>query len=254
MNLLLCKNEWRIGNGDRFLIEEPKRISHILKILNKKPGDKIKAGLINESLGFFVLEEISNSGLTGRYRPLLRPKRRVPEVDLLIAINRPPTVRKILQLAGTWGVRSITFFPTKNSRREYLTSPVWKREETETELIEGMEQGKNVFLPEIKIEFRKNAETLFSQYETESRFSHSFVLDRKGNSLSSILAETGIGSGRSPDDDSSRSFLFVIGPESGLVPEEFGFWKRKGFSGIRVSKRILRTETAVAFLLSQLEF
>lgn len=212
--------------------------------------------MLNESLGVFVLEEISSSSIVGRYRPLFRPRPRVFEVNLLLAVNRPPTVRKILQLAGTWGIASITFFLAKNSRREYLTSPVWKREEMEAELIEGMEQGKNVFFPVVKTEFRNDTRSLLSELETERKCSQSFVLDRKGDSLYSVLSKNGIfttlGPGR--DIDPIGSFLFVLGPESGLVPEELDFWKKRGFSGIRVSKRVLRTETALAFLLSQLEF
>lgn len=47
--------------------------------------------------------------------------------------------------------------------------------------------------------------------------------------------------------------LAVIGPESGFIPNEIYFWKRFGFKKLNLSDRILRTETAFAFLLARLE-
>ncbi|EMO64406.1 RNA methyltransferase, RsmE domain protein [Leptospira borgpetersenii serovar Pomona str. 200901868] len=47
--------------------------------------------------------------------------------------------------------------------------------------------------------------------------------------------------------------LVAIGPESGFVRNEIDFWKRFGFKKLNLSSRVLRTETAVAFLLSRLE-
>lgn len=47
--------------------------------------------------------------------------------------------------------------------------------------------------------------------------------------------------------------LVAIGPESGFVRNEIDFWKHFGFKELNLSSRVLRTETAVAFLLSRLE-
>ncbi|EMO58313.1 RNA methyltransferase, RsmE domain protein [Leptospira santarosai str. CBC1416] len=54
---------------------------------------------------------------------------------------------------------------------------------------------------------------------------------------------------------SSRSpqILVAIGPESGFVRNEIDFWKSFDFKKLNLSNRVLRTETAVAFLLARLE-
>lgn len=78
--------------------------------MNKREGDRLKAGLIDTDLGQFFLEKINKNQIVGIYKPILVPRPRFPEVHILMAINRPPTIRKILQLAGTWGVTSIHFF------------------------------------------------------------------------------------------------------------------------------------------------
>ncbi|PJZ58405.1 16S rRNA (uracil(1498)-N(3))-methyltransferase [Leptospira barantonii] len=254
MNLLVCKEEWRISNSNRFSINDPRKIEHICKILNKGEGARLKAGLIDRSLGRFVIEEILPDRILGTYKPILKPKPRFPEVHILLAINRPPTVRKILQLAGTWGVTSIVFLISKNSRKEYLTSPVWKKNEIESELIEGMEQGKNIFLPKVSFDFVNRPETILQEKLKETDFVFRLILDRKGQTLPQIVEDSkshsssGIFSKENP-----VRILVAIGPESGFVRSEIDFWKRNGFTDLNLSTQVLRTETAVAFLLARLE-
>ncbi|RHX86553.1 16S rRNA (uracil(1498)-N(3))-methyltransferase [Leptospira stimsonii] len=249
MNLLICKEEWRIGNSNRFRIVDPIKVKHISEILHKRVGDRLKAGIINESLGQLLIEESNSKEILGTYKTILKPKPRFPEVQILLAVNRPPTVRKILELAGTWGIDGIRFFLSKNSRKEYLTSPVWKPEEIEKELIEGMEQGKNIFLPKVELDFKNSLETILSEMETKQNVHFRFLLDRKGKSISRIIEEY-----HSKNTEYSHIRMFVaIGPESGFVKKEVDFWKGNHFESVSVSDKILRTETAVAFLLSRLE-
>ncbi|EMO04795.1 RNA methyltransferase domain protein, partial [Leptospira interrogans serovar Icterohaemorrhagiae str. Verdun HP] len=128
--------------------------------MNKREGDRLKAGLIDTDLGQFFLEKINKNQIVGIYKPILVPRPRFPEVHILMAINRPPTIRKILQLAGTWGVTSIHFFISKNSRKDYLTSPIWNQNEIESELLEGMEQGKDIFLPKVCFDLQNQIENI----------------------------------------------------------------------------------------------
>lgn len=242
--------------------------------MNKREGSRLKAGLIDSSLGRFVIEKIRSDRILGTYKPILAPKPRFPEVHILLAINRPPTVRKILQLAGTWGVASIRFFISKNSRKEYLTSPVWNRSEIESELIEGMEQGKNIFLPKVSCDFENRPETILLEKSKETDFTFRLILDRKGltlpqiverqnSSSAAITANTAVDSAdltlkshsdlRIFEKENPIRILVAIGPESGFVRNEIDFWKRNGFTDLNLSTQVLRTETAVAFLLARLE-
>ncbi|ALO25437.1 MULTISPECIES: 16S rRNA (uracil(1498)-N(3))-methyltransferase [Leptospira] len=252
MNLLICKEEWRIAKSNRFSIQDPQKIQHICNILNKREGARLKAGLIDASLGKFILEKIESNRIVGIYKPILVPIPRFPEVHILLAINRPPTVRKILQLAGTWGVSSIHFFVSRNSRREYLTSPVWNSTEIESELLEGMEQGKNIFLPKIHFDFKNRSETILLEKFKKVDFTFRFVLDRRGATLPQIIEEKKSDSNFGMPSKTPQ-VLVAIGPESGFVRNEIDFWKHFGFKELNLSSRVLRTETAVAFLLSRLE-
>ncbi|AOP33935.1 16S rRNA (uracil(1498)-N(3))-methyltransferase [Leptospira tipperaryensis] len=249
MNLLICKEEWRIGNSNRFRIIDPIKIKHILEILHKGVGDRLKAGIVDQSLGQWLIEELGPKEIVGTFKPILRPKPRFPEVHILLAINRPPTVRKILELAGTWGVGGIRFFLTKNSRKDYLTSPVWKPDEIEKELLEGMEQGKNIFLPKVELDFQNDPKTILLETLKNQNFNFRFLLDRKGKSITQISEEWK----NKNLEYSENRILVAIGPESGFVKKEIDFWKENRFESVNVSGRVLRTETAVAFLLSRLE-
>ncbi|ALE39345.1 MULTISPECIES: 16S rRNA (uracil(1498)-N(3))-methyltransferase [Leptospira] len=252
MNLLICKKEWRIEKSGRFSIQDPKKINHICNILNKREGDRLKAGLIDTDLGQFFLEKINKNQIVGIYKPILVPRPRFPEVHILMAINRPPTIRKILQLAGTWGVTSIHFFISKNSRKDYLTSPIWNQNEIESELLEGMEQGKNIFLPKVCFDFQNQIENILIKKLKELDFTFRFILDRKGFTFTQVFKEKKIDSNFGMYSKTPR-VLAVIGPESGFIPNEIYFWKRFGFKKLNLSDRILRTETAFAFLLARLE-
>ncbi|TGM60023.1 RsmE family RNA methyltransferase [Leptospira adleri] len=249
MNLLICKEEWRIANSNRFRITDPIRIKHISEILKKRIGDRIKAGIVNQSLGQWLIEESNSHEIVGTYKPILKPKRRFPEVRILLAVNRPPTVRKILELSGTWGVSEIRFFLSKNSRKDYLTSPVWKSEEMEKELWEGMEQGKNIFLPKVHLDFQNRPETIPLETEKNGNFPFRFLLDRKGKSIVRIFENRK----NKNFEYSNFGILAAIGPESGFVKKEVELFQKHGFENVTVSSRVLRTETAVAFLLSRLE-
>ncbi|EMM98731.1 RNA methyltransferase, RsmE family [Leptospira noguchii str. 1993005606] len=252
MNLLICKKEWRIEKSDLFSIQDPKKINHICNILNKREGDRLKAGLIDTDIGQFSLEKITKNQIVGTYKKILVPRPRFPEVHILMAINRPPTVRKILQLAGTWGITSIHFFISKNSRKDYLTSPIWNQNEIESELLEGMEQGKNIFLPKVCFDFQNQIENILTKKLKMLDFTFRFVLDRKGFTFTEIFEEKKLDSNFRIYSKTPR-ILAAIGPESGFIPIEINFWKRFNFKKLNLSDRVLRTETAFAFLLARLE-
>ncbi|EQA37140.1 RNA methyltransferase, RsmE family [Leptospira inadai serovar Lyme str. 10] len=248
MNILLLSRE-NETEDKKYKISDPIRINHISNILNKNPSDSIKAGILNESLGKFKIVHLDPRCILGKYVKIIVPKRRTPSLSLFSAVQRPPTVEKILHLAGTWGIESIEFYATDLSRNEYLTSPIWKSENFRVELRLGMEQGWNVFEPSVSLGFSipSAKERIVSKakfYDVLPDFSGSlFYLDRKGDTLESLLStRTNI-----PDAG------FLLGPEPGWSKKERKRFRELGASPIKVSSAILRSENALAFLLAQWE-
>ncbi len=251
MNFLILDPE-DIISSVKFKIRRPVTVEHIQNVLNKKEGDSVKAAVSNQALGLFRIQSIDNdrNEIIGKFVPILVPKRRIPEIHLLIAVQRPPTVEKILQLAGTWGVASMEFLLADLSRKEYLTSPVWRKESLDKNLLLGMEQGGNIYKPEIKLGFTLPGKNLgFTKKENfKDRVGISplpfFYLDKKGKYLSensSFFSPT------------SKTFTVLLGPEAGWTKSELLVFQNQGLKAIRLSGSVLRSEQAMAFFLAQLE-
>ncbi|GBF37457.1 RsmE family RNA methyltransferase [Leptospira johnsonii] len=246
MNYLLLDPSQETDSG-KFKILNKDRITHILKVLQKKEGDKIKAGLLDTSLGTFKILKTSTEEILGSYAPILRPKRRSPAVQLIVSVQRPPTVEKILELAGVWGVSSLEFRLATLSRTEYLTSPVWKEENSKEKLILGMEQGGNVFLPKLELGFvPPGKKTSFEKKGSISEIVASnsrnfFYLDKKGKSIQEFnpLPE--------------KEYSILVGPEPGWTKAELEIFRKSNIPGVRLSCSVLRSEQAVSFFLSQWE-
>ncbi|TGK13900.1 RsmE family RNA methyltransferase [Leptospira fletcheri] len=248
MNLLLLTPEELIRDSE-YSVRDRQRVDHILNILKKREGESVRAGILNESLGSFRITAVREREIKGSYRRILFATPRAPKLVLFSALQRPPTVEKILQLAGTWGISEIGFFNSELSRKEYLTSPVWRAENLSTELRLGMEQGRNVFEPRMRLFFSRPQDgkkpVLTDDWKAElSSFPGKlFYLDRKGESLASLT--------EFENENTTRAFL--LGPEPGWSRKEKEGFRKVGALPIRLSRSVLRSEQALAFLLSQQE-
>ncbi|TGM98701.1 RsmE family RNA methyltransferase [Leptospira dzoumogneensis] len=245
MNYLILDPSQKTNSGE-FKISNQDRIVHILKVLQKKEGDKIKSGLLNDSLGIFKILKITPQEILGSYTPIIKPKRRSPGINLIVSVQRPPTVEKILELAGVWGVQSLEFRLATLSRTEYLTSPVWKEENIKEKLILGMEQGGNVFLPKLDLGFVPPGKNIpFEKKQSISERVSSpqtfLYLDKKGKFIQEFL----------PLEEKEYSIL--VGPEPGWTKTELEIFRKYNIPGVRLSSSVLRSEQAVSFFLSQWE-
>ncbi|MFB5651690.1 RsmE family RNA methyltransferase [Leptospira wolffii] len=249
MNILLLGPEDRISSGE-YRVSRKIALDHIFGILKKKEGDSLKAGFENESLGLFRILQSGPNELVGKYIPIIRTLKRTRGLKMLLAVQRPPTVEKILHLAGVWGLDSLEFLVADLSRREYLTSPVWRESLIREQIRLGMEQGANVHRPEIRILFsppekgKSSSGSSFQERILELP-SSSFYLDPKGESLFSEKISHTI--------KSEPLKTVLLGPEAGWSPKEIELLKSSGMRGIRLSRAILRSEQAFAFFLSQWE-
>ncbi|TGL62414.1 RsmE family RNA methyltransferase [Leptospira sarikeiensis] len=247
MNYLILDPSQKQNSGE-FLISDQTKILHIRNVLKKKAGDSIKAGLIDNSLGKFKILSLNDTQILGKYTQILKSKERSPKIRLVVSVQRPPTVEKILELAGVWGVSYLEFRLAELSRREYLTSPVWREEKILEKLILGMEQGGNVFLPKIELGFSLPGNKLKSEKKATiservlSGSENFFYLDKKGPKIgihSSSLKE--------------KEYSILIGPEAGWTYPEIQIFQKQKIRPLGLSKSILRSEQAVSFFLSQWE-
>lgn len=242
MNLLVIEpseflDNYRIALNSR-------KSEHIITVLKKQVGDRIRAAILDKAIGNFLIESIDAQRLNicGSFYPenltsVVAPSK---NVILISAIQRPQTVKKILQNSCTWGISKVVFFVSQKSEKSYLNSPIWKPENLDYEMILGLEQGKRFH--RAKVVLIQDRLDLYKYIDLSN--SVGFIMDISGSSLNSYRVQL----------QSMDNVYIVIGPESGFIPTDIGYFENIGFHRVSLSTATLRSETALDFALAQIEF
>jgi RsmE family RNA methyltransferase len=159
-------------------------------------------------------------------------------LTVLLAMPRPQMLRRILQKAATFGVERLVLFRSARVEKSYFSSPLLLPDSIRAQLLLGLEQGGGTRLPEVAV-FAGMREFLASGELDSSGMK--LLLDISGEKT---LLDYPLAQNRR---------IFVIGPEGGLLPNEMTLFEERGFERIRVSKSILRVESAFDFALAQSE-
>ena len=220
---------------NEFCITSPERLSHLHLVLKVKKGDSLKVAVLNRGLGQAIITHITEQNVVVRISsPLSRPTH--PPVKLLVALSRPPTVKKILEHATSMGVSSFCFFKAQKSEKSYGDARIFQKAQWEKALLAGMAQSTHLFkLPKVRVE----TIPLSALLPTESEGGEKFFLSTKGE--------------RPFSKPLSSKITLGLGPERGWSDGEEALLLKEGFVRIKVSKHILRTEIATFAALSQIE-
>lgn len=240
MNRIILEEKENVG--DFYYLLDLRKSNHIIKVLKAKVGDSLKAGLLNTSIGFAIVQEIDleNHLVKVQYQPQndgLETPAVLSNLRVFSAIQRPQTVKKMIQLSANCGVPEIFFFPAEKSEFSYLNSSLWSDRNLLDEIILGLEQGGRVIAP--KIQVLKNKYRIKDHLTEGSRL----LLDFNCKYLTELQ----------PGLNFTDSIQIVLGPESGLTSQDIEYFSKLGFQTISVSENILRSEVALSFLLAQIE-
>ncbi|KPK00425.1 MAG: hypothetical protein AMJ60_01480 [Desulfobacterales bacterium SG8_35] len=243
MNLLLFEsNEIR---PDNTVCLQDRRSAHIIKILGSKPGDTIRAGVINGPVGTGVIVSIRGKGrnaevvlhFTGQeYKP------EAPAVDLIIGMVRPIMLKRVLFQVASLGVGRIFLINACRVEKSFFDASLIKDENYRPYLVQGLEQAKDTHLPHVSIHerFRPFIEdfvpTVAEGYERMLVAHPDGAVDLKQ------IAGNG----------SKGRTLLAVGPEGGWVDFEIRKFAEHSFVPVSLGRRVLRTDTAVVALLAQL--
>lgn len=234
MNLLILRPE-DIVRDNRAEISD-RRAEHIRGILKSRPGDNLKTGLLNGKMGLAEITAINHSTVELDLRLDTPPPPPSP-VSLLVAMSRPPTVKKILRLATNMGVKRIHFVNTARTEKSYWQSPVLHPEKIRGELLLGLEQAVDTIIPEVFLHqrFRPFIEDELTEIaDDEIRLvahpEHATECPR------GVHGKT----------------IAAIGPEGGFVDFEIKTLLNTGFTAVNLGPRVLRVELAAAAILARL--
>ena len=209
-------------------------LAHIHKTLKLAPGDTVKCTVLNLGSSLGKVIELDQNICQLELGPIIPGQK--PWFDLIVGVSRPPTCKKILEHATTFGARSFHFFKSSLSEKSYLDSKLFVKKSYEESLIAGLSQSViYTQLPEFKL-------TCYNPADQYQNAPQKFILDLKTDK--SFL---------DVDIDFSKPITLAVGPERGFINDELGLFHDADFTSIKISSSILRVEHAVYSAISQLE-
>ncbi|MCX6834860.1 MAG: RsmE family RNA methyltransferase [candidate division Zixibacteria bacterium] len=241
MNLIILTEADRVTDSTFRLADS--RAAHIRSVLKLRVGDTVLVGLLN---GPECTAEIvhTESGLielkSGNWHEIALPK---PEIDLICALPRPQTLKKVLLTCAMMGVRSLHLIRANRVERSYFQSPLVQTENQLPYLIEGLSQGKLTRLPQVTVHdrFRQFFEDELGQIEG----------DTEQKSLRLLCSQDTEATLDTVYDKGSDQMIIAVGPEGGWVPFETELMQSVGFRPFTLGCWTLRVEHAVTAALSQ---
>jgi len=217
------------------------RFVHIKKILKSESGDIIEIGLLNSFIGTAKVLEISEVKVVLEIVGSTEKIESSPRIDIICALPRPQTLKKVLNSCATMGVNNLYLIRSEKVEKSYFHSPLLNEENYTKYLIEGLSQGKRTDLPKVSIH---NKFKVFFENAFEEICNNSNCLLAHPDS-NSYLNKIKL--------DNSKNVIFAIGPEGGWNDFEINLMEEKGFIKYKLSESILRVENAVTAALAQFE-
>ncbi len=239
MNIIILTEKDCIENRKYQIDDE--RFTHIRNVLKSVVGDVVEIGLINKSRGTAKILELNKENallkIISTEEKFIQPY----SIDIICALPRPQTLKKILNTCGTMGVSNLYLIRSEKVEKSYFHSTLLKEENYNKFLIEGLSQGKRTKITNVTI--HNKFKPFFENY-FERTSNNSLCLLAHPNAKS-YINKIGI--------EQNQKVILAIGPEAGWNNFEIDLMEKKGFIKYKLSENILRVENAVTAALAQIE-
>lgn len=212
--------------GAPLALVDPRAV-HVLKILRRGDGDTFDAGVVNGPRGKATIVAIGGGRLAFSFNPTDDPAP-ADAIDLLVALPRPQTARKILNESASLGVAGIRFFRSEKGEPGYATSTLWRTGEWRRHLLDGAAQAFDTRLPGVA---------------QDSCLADSVAALQAGGTR--IALDNYEATCRMVPAEATLPIALAFGPERGWSAAERELLRDRGFTLAHLGKRVLRTETAV---------
>ena len=212
-----------------------RRFLHIQDILKAQCGKSLTVGKVNGLIGQGEIVSKKSDTLELEVKFEGKPPEALP-LSLILALPRPPMLKRILFSAAMLGVKKIIILNFNRVEKSLWNSSSLKPQAITEQLVLGLEQAKDTVMPEVIL---KKAFKPFVQDEIPTLIKGSLAL----------VAHPG-GAGSVPGKI-NRPVILVIGPEGGIIDYEIELLKSAGCQTIDLSPRILRTETVLPYVVGR---
>jgi len=216
-----------------------RRFAHIQEILKAEKDQILTVGKMNGLVGQGKIASKTDKAVELEVKLTQNPPEALP-LTLILALPRPPMLKRILFSAAMLGVKRIIILNFNRVEKSLWNSSSLKPEAIEEQLILGLEQAKDTVMPEVIL---KKGFKPFVQDELPNLIRGKQALVAHPGSSTIIL---------SPSGQESQSYVVIIGPEGGIIDYEIESLKAAGCKLIDLGPRILRTDSVLPFIVGRL--
>ena len=212
------------------------RFEHLKKVLRVGQGTCVKVGLLDGMLGTGEVLELNTDSITLKVKLDTEAPPALP-LTLVCALQRPQTMKKVLQAVIAYGVKKIYFIHSRKVEKSYWDSPLLEEENMRKHIILGLEQSCDTIMPEIH--FRE-------QFKP-------FVEDELENIVGDSIGITAHPMGeKACPAQVQKAVTLCVGPEGGFTDYEIEILAAHACPAVHLGTRPLRTEFAICALLGRL--
>jgi len=226
-----------------------RRFNHIQDILKAEQSQSLSVGKINGLIGRGVVVSKTKGSIELEVKLDTKAPQALP-LTLILALPRPPMLKRILFSAAMLGVKKIIILNFSRVEKSLWNSSSLKPQAIEEQLILGLEQAKDTVMPEVML---KKSFKPFVQDELPAlikgpQTGHSQLLRKQA--LVAHPNKTHIPSPLRGGPGRGEMILF-IGPEGGIIDYEIDLLKSAGCQTIDLGPRILRTDNVLPYLIGK---
>lgn len=234
MNLiLLFEEDFTDANTVRLT---GRRLRHMMEVHRVRTGDELLAGMANGRIGRAKVLSLNSNEAVLEVRPDREPPPAL-DLDLILALPRPPVLRRCLSAAAALGIKRICIVQTRRVEKSFWQSHALGKADVDEQLILGLEQAKDTIVPSVS--FHK-------------RFKP-FVEDELPGMIKGRRAVAAHPEAPAfPRRGIKPPLTVFIGPEGGLLDYEVKKLREAGFEAFSLGERILRVETVLPYLAGRL--
>jgi RsmE family RNA methyltransferase len=212
-----------------------RRLEHVHDVHRAREGDTLCVGLVDGPVGTGVIRRIDRDRLEMDVELDRTPPAALP-VTVVLALPRPPVLRRVLIAIASMGVKRLVLLNASGVEKSFWQSHAMRAVAVHEQLVLGLEQARDTMMPQVLVRprFRPFVEDELPDLAGPGR---GFVAHPSGE----VTAARGAGEG-----------LIAVGPEPGWTDWELERLCAAGLRPVSLGPRPLRVESAVPALLARL--
>ena len=233
MNIVLL--DPRQTETEIWSISSKRQLEHLKQHVDVQVGDSLKVGIREGKRYLTEIVEVTEQAIK-----LKAVKEEVVPgklaVTLIVAMPRPKVLRRLIMDSVTLGVEKIILLHSYRVDKSYWQTPFLQQLDQYVTL--GLEQAGDTIAPKIEIykRFKPFVEDVLPSLVTAAcpaYVAHPYAEMKMPFAI-------------------DHPCTIVIGPEGGFIPYEVDLLIKNGCQAVSLGNRILRTETAISYVLGRL--